>query len=222
MPYRYTPCVTSETYHVFNRSIAGQIIFKTTHDYQRMYNLLEYYRFQSLTNSFSHYNRLPTKAKEMYMSQIKTTKPLHGTLLAFAIMPTHIHLVMRQEQEGGISTFMSCIQNGYAKYFNICHKRSGAMFQSMYKKVLLESEEQYLHTIRYVHLNPMTSNIVSSEKELSEYPWTSLPDYLNNNSTSFINTSWISHTFKSLDSFRRFTFDQAEYQRSLKLMKQFD
>lgn len=215
MPYRHNPCVTHEVYHVFNRSVAGQTIFSTAKDYQRMYDLCDFYRFASLTNSFSHYNRLHGEAKQTYISQVRESHAPLVTISAFAIMPTHIHLAVRQEQEEGIRMFMSRIQNGYAKYFNIRTKRFGSLFQAMFKAVRFESEDQYIHTIRYIHLNPLTAGIVSTLSDLQRYPWTSLADYMEYRKEGILDTSFVRDHFKTTASFRKFTADQAAYQRSL-------
>ena len=77
MPYRDIPCVTSETYHVFNRSVAGQTIYITVNDYQRMYDLFNFYRFGELKNSFSYYNRLSIEDKEVYLANVvASNRPL--------------------------------------------------------------------------------------------------------------------------------------------------
>ncbi len=222
MPYRTVPCGTSETYHVFNRSVAGQTIFEHAKDYQRMYDLLNFYRFSGVKDSFSHFNRLSTEAKVLYLSNVKA---MHSTLVsisAFALMPTHFHMVVRQEQDSGISMFLARVQNGYAKYFNIKRKRFGAMFQSMYKAVRIESEEQYMHTIRYIHLNPMTVGMLVQAQELEQYPWISYMDYVGNRADSMVDTSFIWEQFHSIESFRAFTLDQIDYQRTLAFVLRMD
>ena len=222
MPYRYMPCVTKETYHVFNRSVAGQAIFTTTKDYQRMHDLFDFYRFGSLKDSFSHFNRLPIEAKQDYITQLRESYVPQVSISAFAIMPTHIHLAIRQENEQGISTFMSRVQNGYAKYFNIRVKRFGAVFQAMFKAVRFESDEQYIHTIRYIHLNPLTAGIITTSHDLENYPSTSLPDYLGHRREGMVDTIFIRGQFKTTEAFRKFTSDQAAYQRSLAFVSRMD
>ena len=44
------------------------------------------------------------------------------SVLAFVFMPNHIHFLLRQEKEGGISKFLQKFNTGYAKYFNEKHK----------------------------------------------------------------------------------------------------
>jgi putative transposase len=79
-------------------------------------------------------------------------------------MPTHIHLVLRQLKDGGISKFMSNILNSYSRYFNIKHNRKGPLWEGRFRKVLVGSDEQLLHLTRYVHLNPVTACLVDKPK----------------------------------------------------------
>ena len=58
MPYRITPLVPGEIYHIFNRSIARQLIFKNKKDNQRIVDVINFYRFSKLPLRYSHYNRL--------------------------------------------------------------------------------------------------------------------------------------------------------------------
>lgn len=214
MPYRNEPCCTSETYHIFNRSIARQPIFLQNQDYRRFINLLYYYRYQHVPVRFSEYSRLSISAQAEAYRQLAVQKK-NVQILAFSIMPNHFHLLLTQETDDGISKFISVVQNGYAKYFDISTKRTGSVFQSMYKAIRMESEEQLLHVARYIHLNPQTANIVNNTNELEKYPWTSYIYYLQKRNDDLINTIPILSQFQNLTSFKKFTEDQSEYQRLL-------
>lgn len=141
-------------------------------------------------------------------------------ILAFCLLDNHYHFLLRQITEKGISKFISNIQNGYAKYFNIKTKRSGPLFQPMFKAVRIETDEQFLHVSRYIHLNPTTNYLVELNK-LNRYPWSSLNCYLENNYSkySFLNTSIIFGLIKSREEFKEFVYNQAEYQRELGKIK---
>ncbi len=75
-------------------------------------------------------------------------------------MPTHIHLILKQLKEDGISAYMSKILNSYTCYFNRRTKRKGPLWESRFKRVEVTSDEQLLHLTRYIHLNPVTAHIV--------------------------------------------------------------
>ena len=105
-----------------------------------------------------------------------------------------------------------------AKYFNLKHKRIGPLFQSMFKAVRIETDDQLLHVSRYIHLNPSTSYIVDIEK-LSAFHWSSFPEYLGERSSLFVNYEIILSLVGGKQKYKDFIFDQAEYQRELDKIK---
>jgi putative transposase len=214
MPSRSVPIITDQVYHVFNRSVGSIPIFVTKKDYHRFFESVNYYRFSDPQVRFSFYNRANKALKESILASLYSSHPV-VSILAYAFMPNHVHFVLRQEIDDGISVFMSRLQNSYARYFNIKNKRFGSLFQSLFKCVRIESDEQLLHVVRYVHLNPVTSFIVNSVAELQTYPWTSYGSYLSNELYSMVQTDDVLSHFKSIDSFEQFTKDQVEYQRTL-------
>lgn len=217
MPYRKIPIVAGEIYHVFNRSIAKQPIFISYKDYHRAMEVIDFYRHKDLPMRFSYYNRLPIYQKQKLVKIIAESS-LIVEILAFCLMPNHVHFLMKSLTDNGIIQFMSNFQNSYAKYFNIRHERTGTLFQPMFKAVRIESEEQLIHVSRYIHLNPVTSYILKTIKELETYPWSSYPEYLNKN-TGFTNKDLVLGFFKNIFSYQKFTADQVDYQRKLNQIK---
>lgn len=94
-----------------------------------------------------------------------------ATCLAWALMPTHFHLLFRT---GHVPLWrvMHRVLTGHAVYFNLRHERVGHLFQNRYRSILVE-EDLYLTTlVRYIHLNPVTAGIVANLEALDSYPWT--------------------------------------------------
>jgi putative transposase len=80
-------------------------------------------------------------------------------------MPTHIHLVLKQLEDNAISVYMNNVLNSYTRYFNIRHKRKGPLWEGRFKKVWVVNDEQLLHLTRYIHLNPVTSNLIEKPEQ---------------------------------------------------------
>ena len=81
MPYRRTPLVQGQIYHVFNRSIAKKPIFKNYSDYNRILDLINYYRFKKPPLRFSQYKRLTKEQKEQFKHMLTAFTygvPPHG------------------------------------------------------------------------------------------------------------------------------------------------
>ena len=170
--------VTGQVYHVFSRSIAGYTIFNDPIEYSHMVNTVKFYTISEPPLKFSLF-------RKRHNSDFRKFQQLyHGTnqdnafvrIIGYCIMPTHIHLIIQQKIDDGLSRFMKTILNSYCRYFNIKHKRKGPLWESRFKKVLVETDEQLLHLTRYVHLNPCTANIVNSPHE---WPASSYKEYIN-------------------------------------------
>lgn len=215
MPARAIPLISGEIYHVFNRSIARQPIFTRVREYQRFFNIVDFYKFQNPGLRYSHYNRLREEEKIKFIDNLHLANQKLVEIIAFSFMPNHYHFLLKQIQDDGIKICMSQIQNSYAKYFNTNYKRTGSLFQEMFKAIRIESDEQLIHVVRYIHLNPLTSYVIKEISSLENYPWTSFIDYLNKRNISFIDKDLIRNYFSNAQKLRNFTLDQVDYQRTL-------
>lgn len=214
MPYRITPITTGEIYHVFNKSVGKQTMFPQTAYYERFLHILSYYMHQKTPIRFSYFLRLPPHLHKEIEKQLQTI-PIHVELYAFCLMPTHFHLLIKETEKGGLSTFLSTCQNSYAKFFNTKNQRGGALFRAMFKCKRIGSDEHFLHVARYIHLNPYTSGVIRSPHELISYPWSSLSTYLDGYRHQFVSTDFLMKAFSSKKSFLKWTLDQADYQKTL-------
>ncbi|MCF7894721.1 MAG: transposase [Candidatus Omnitrophica bacterium] len=158
MAQRKVPLEVGRVYHIFSKSIAGFTIFRNNSEYQRIKYLLTYYNFTDLPWKFSRFFEMEDKQKvhDNYFTKMEKLVDI----ISYCIMPTHIHLVLKNLNQKAISTFMRKILDSYAKYFNIKTKRKGPLWQSRFENVLVETEEQLMHLTRYVHLNPVTAYLV--------------------------------------------------------------
>lgn len=220
MPYRKEPIIVGEVYHVFNRSVARQPIFLNKNDYQRALELINYYRYPHYPAlRFSHFKRLPSKTREEILENLAKSQKTTFEILAFCIMPNHIHFLMKPLQDNSLSLFMRDFQHGYSKYFNLKHNRSGSLFQSMFKAKRIETDEQLVHVSRYIHLNP-TSSFIINTSSLEGYPWSSFREYLGTyNPPDMTTTKQILNYFRSKEEYKKFVLDQANYQRELGKIK---
>lgn len=217
MPRRHIPITTDEIYHVFNRSIARQPIFLNQRNYHRVVDTIRFYTYLRPPVRFSHYNRMEANQKQAFLKELTEAKNPAVKILAFCIMPNHFHFLIKQLEENGISNLMRNFQHSYSKYFNLKNERSGSLFQSMYKLVRIETDEQLLHVSRYIHLNPVSSSLIKIS-ELRNYPWSSFPEYM---SSKYLltDTKIILDYFKSPVEYYRFVHDQADYQKRLDRLK---
>lgn len=214
MPRRKVPLVSGQYYHIFNRGINRQPTFLEKRDYVRALKTLSYYRPSTSPMRYSQFLKKPIDERHELLTKLSTQEH-QITIVAYCLMPNHFHLLLKQNEEQGISTFLSNFQNSYTKYFDSKHKRSGALFDRQFKAVLVESENQLLHLTRYIHLNPYSSHLVNSD-QITTYPFSSLPEFLSGK-YQLANPSVV----LDIDPkrYESFVLDNSDYQQQLERLK---
>ena len=173
MTSRRNPLLNGHIYHIFTKSIAGFKIFKSNLDYERIKNLFKYYRIQNAPLKYSAFVEIKNKEEFNQNKNIATEYLVE--IIAYCCMTTHIHLILKQLKKDGISIFMGNVLNSYTRYFNNKTKRKGPLWESRFKNVVVESDEQLLHLTRYIHLNPTTANLVN---EPHDWKFSSYKEFL--------------------------------------------
>lgn len=205
---RKDPLVNGEVYHIFNKSIAGFEIFNNQYEYSRIVEVLKFYLIANPPDKFS-------RARNLNFYQIDEAEKL-VEIIAFCIMPTHFHLILKQLIENGISIYMNRIENSYTRYFNTVHKRKGPLWVGRFKNVLVDIDEQLLHLTRYVHLNPVTFGLVNNP---SDWEFSSYNEYLG----KIDDDKKICEYRDLIDvvpaEYQKFTEDQIAFQKELKRVK---
>jgi len=208
--------ITEEIYHIYNKSIGETNIFYTKRDLSRSLSLINFYRFPQKIK-YSRFKTLPEELKNDYFSDSKRVAP-QVEIYAFCLMPNHYHLLLKQLQDGGISTFISNFQNGFAKYFNKKYDRLGGLFIRPFKSKRVTSDEIFLHISRYIHLNPLAS-FLSKYEDIKFDSRSSYPIYLGKTGENFVNTDPVLKIISSIDNYEKFVRNQVDYQRKLHLIK---
>lgn len=210
--------VNDQIYHIYNRGVERRAIFTTKWEFQRSLDILKYYRFTSLPSRFSQMLKLARDEREQTLSALKKSNNKLVEIIAFCLMPNHFHFLLRQVQDEGIRKFISNFTNSYTKYFNTKHKRIGPLVEGIFKAVLVETDEQLVHLSRYIHLNPVSSFIIPV-KNLEQYPWSSLREYLNLDSKPFCDKDIVLNLFPSAKDYYKFVLDQISYAQELDKIK---
>ncbi|MEE8423717.1 MAG: transposase, partial [Thermodesulfobacteriota bacterium] len=137
-------------------------------------------------------------------------------VIAFCLMPTHLHLILKQMKENGISSFMGNTLNSYTRSFNTKYKRKGPLWEGRFKSVLVDSDEQLLHLTRYLHLNPVTAYLVNKPEEWSASSYQEYVSKVNNNRICKFDD------LLEIDpaAYREFVSDRVSYQRELASIKE--
>jgi len=213
MPGRAIPLVTDEIYHVFNRGIDRRTTFLNRWEYARAKQTVSFYRFIRPPIKLSQFLRLGSEKRQTLLKKIEQS-PLLVDILAYCLMPNHFHIVLRQRVDGGVSKYLSNLQNSYTRYFNTKEQRTGPLFLDQFKAVRVETDEQLHHLIRYVHLNPYTAYVVKNFGSLENYSWSSFMEYIGKE-VGICDQEITLAAFHTRKKYKQFVFDQANYQREL-------
>jgi putative transposase len=97
---------------------------------------------------------------------------------AYCLMSNHFHLVLETPQPN-LTLGMKWLLGTYTQRFNRRHRHWGHLFGGRYKAQLIDGRKLgYLRcACDYVHLNPVRAGIVSREKKLDSFRWSSYPAY---------------------------------------------
>lgn len=109
-------------------------------------------------------------------------------------MANHTHLLMEVGKHP-LAKIMQGLQQSYTLYFNRKYKLVGHLFQGRYQAILCDRDTYLLELVRYIHLNPVRSKMVSDP---GEYLWSSHRDYLNSGSAkagAMVQSEWILKQF---------------------------
>lgn len=210
MPFRKDPLVEGEIYHIISKSIAGLKIFNNNVEFERMRNLFRYYKTENPPLKFSAFLKIENK-QEFYKTYIYPKEKM-VEIIAYCLMPTHIHLVLFQLIKNGISKFMNNTLNSYSHYFNIKTKRKGPLWESRFNNVLIKTDEQLLHVTRYIHLNPVTAYLVNKPQD---WKFSSYKEFLGEpeGNQRICNFSQVMKIDRP--SYKKFVITQIDFQREL-------
>lgn len=214
MPNRKTPLVNGEMYHIFTKSIAGFKIFNSPNDFRRILDTLIYYKAEKPPCKLSLFLRKQTASDSKPALEFYSQKIVE--IIAYCIMPTHIHLILKQLMDNGISKYVNSILKSYSKYFNEKHNRKGPLWESRFKNVLIETDEQFLHLTRYIHLNPSTAYLVN---EPANWKFSSYREYMGIAEGNIKICHFSNYLGMNAFSYGNFVEDLIDYERMLSKIK---
>ncbi len=176
------PLIEGEYFHIYNRGVNGEDIFKEERNYH--YFLQQY---------------------NIYCSNILET-------LAYALLKNHFHLVVYIKENVTVPSYnrqgivklnaskqLSHFFNSYAQSVNKVYKRTGPLFESPFERKLVEDDVYLISLIYYCHYNPQLHEFVHNFKD---WPFTSYHDIIDNN-TSRVTAEKVRDWFGGKDAFEK-------------------
>lgn len=152
---RKTVFASGETYHIYNRGAHKQNIFYNEPDYQRFLLGLFLMNGSSPVHISNILSKYQGRSLLTVFEEEQITEKLVD-ILAYALMPNHFHIVLRQKEEGGITKFCKKALTAYSMYFNAKYDHSGVLFQGRFKSSHIDNDAYFRWIFSYVHLNPLS------------------------------------------------------------------
>lgn len=152
-------------YHIYNRSIDRQLLFKSEENYLFFLN---------------QYNKYLTPFVDTY---------------AYCLLGNHFHFLIRIKEENPLNVFdineksahdiiahqLQKFFQSYAMAFNKQHKRIGSLFQKPFKRTWVDKEDYLIKIINYIHFNPQKHGLID---DFRNWKWSSYKRMLIDKPTS--------------------------------------
>ena len=238
MSFRKTTFENGEIYHIVLRSVEGIKIIRDVSDYFRI--IFGLYEFNN-KKPVSIWQRRRNKKQQTNSLKMVQGQALHHferevlvEIFAFCIMPNHIHLLLRQTKEGGITRFLQKLGTGYAMYFNKKYNRMGHLFQGSFRAVRIKNDKQLQTVFVYIHTNPVSlivpkwkekgiDNIEKVIKFLESYKWSSYLDYIGKkNFPSITERNFLLEVIGGIKESKKFVKDWLTQKKKLKNLISFE
>jgi REP element-mobilizing transposase RayT len=163
-------------YHIYNRGINSDILFKENSNYEHFLLLYD-----------THIN------------------PIAETY-AWCLMKNHFHFLVRIKEVEELvaekkilpSQSFSNLFNAYTKAFNKSYKRHGALFERPFRRKQINFDPYLQNVIAYIHNNPVHHNICEHP---IQYPWSSYITCLSDKPTKLQRKEVIS-IFNNIENFK--------------------
>ena len=182
-PYRTAPLKHGETYHIYNKAVGNELLFRTEKDYHFF---------------LDKYERFILPYTEIY---------------SYCLLPNHFHFLMRiKNPDEIINTFdiNRAFVNffiSYSRSYNNAYKRLGRLFCQPYKRIMVE-EEDYLRTlVCYIHRNPIHHGYCDNYKD---WKYSSFSAFQPGKKTK-VSTKQVMEYFYSYSDFLEFHDDNREF-----------
>ena len=118
-------------------------------------------------------------------------------LLAFCLMPNHIHLPLWPQTDAGVSAFRHWLLTTHATRYVKQYRATGHVWQGRFGAFAIQEDEHLVTVLRYLERNPLGAGLVNSA---AQWRWSSLRWHLNPPQLTFVDAGpvprpagWLTH-----------------------------
>ena len=173
------PLVSGSVYHIYNRGINGEILFKNDASYRRFIDKYE-----------------------RYCNKVFNT-------LAYNLLSNHFHIIAQvkpdlvlSDDDGDDITLdpsrqIAHLCNSHAQHINKKYSRTGALFETPFHRKCISSDDYLSTAIFYTHNNANRHGFVD---DFREWPYSSYHAIVGNEPT-FLSREWVLNWFGGKEQF---------------------
>jgi REP element-mobilizing transposase RayT len=174
------PLACGVFYHIYNRGINGEDIFKEERNYA--FFLQKYARYiQPVAETYAycllknHFHLLiKTRTVEEVMRNIRTPS---GINVGEVLNLTDVDAATESVAVKHISSQFAKLFNSYAQAINSAYRRTGGLFENVFRRIPITDERYFVQLVYYIHANPQRHGFVS---DFRDYPHSSYHTQLSN------------------------------------------
>jgi len=150
-------------YHIFNRGARDESIFREPTNYLFVLNSMKQY-----------------------------SQALSVSVIAYSLMPTHYHFLLRQDGEQPAGLLPQRIFNSYTKAYNQRYQQNGTLFEHRYHAKTINTTEYLLHLCRYIHSNPVKDGLVADP---ADWPYSNYLEWIGQRDGRLVDRDFIKAQF---------------------------
>ncbi len=170
-----TPLLPGNTYHIYNRGNNRDPLFFENRNYsyflklyaQYIHPIAETYAYCLLRNHFHFLLRIKTDDERLGQSLKPASRYFNNMFIA------------------------------YTKAINTAYNHTGSMFESPFRRKLVDSDSYFTTLILYIHQNPQNHHCI---EDFRDWPWSSYRALASDGPTR-LQRDWVLATFGGLEAF---------------------
>jgi REP element-mobilizing transposase RayT len=193
-------------YHIYNRGINGEDLFKEPRNYRfflRQYAkyihpVAETYAYCLMKNHFHLLVR--TRGAEDVIRNVNVGRVFNPSDVIQNPSDVIHHKDLDMIANKHISNQFSKLFNSYTQSINKAYNRTSGLFEELFRRIPVENENYFVQLVYYIHTNPQKHKFV---KDFREYPYSSYHTYLSKLDTKLSRAETL-EWFGGVESFENF------------------
>ena len=195
------PMTCGTFYHIYNRGINGENLFKEPRNYPyflRRYAhyiqpVAETYAYCLLKNHFHLLVRLRSAEEVLRNVNVGGVPNVGGVRNPADVSDETAALKI-------ISNQFAKLFNSYAQAINKAHRRTGGLFENVFRRIPVDNDAYFVQLVYYIHANPEKHGLVT---DFRTYPHSSYRAHLSNLETQ-LKRGELLHWFGSQEEFEQY------------------